>query len=273
VNDLRTDDEQVEQIKRWVKENGASVATGILIGLTVLFGGKAWTEYKARQTEQASNIYTQLTAALASGNQDAAIAAESAITGDHASSPYAVLAQLQMARQKLDAGEADAARAHLQWALDHAKMPQLAHIARLRLARLALGEGDLDQVQALISVTEQGSFAGAYEEILADLYAKQGDKTAAIAAYDKALSSIPPRSPSRGLVTIKRDELQQDLPAGPEGFESWSWFSCHCLRRRAVCSAARTIPIRPLNLYHWIPVSSLTVSGIPALARVQMVAI
>lgn len=216
MNDLRTDDEQVEQIKKWIKENGASVATGILIGLTVLFGGKAWTEYKARQTEQASNIYTQLTAALASDNQDAAVAAESAITGNHASSPYAVLAQLQMARQKLDVGETGAARAHLEWALDHAKMPQLAHIARLRLARLALAEGDLDKVQALISAPEQGAFAGAYEEILGDLHAKQGDKAAAIAAYDKALSSIPAGSPSRGMVTLKRDDLQQGMPAGPE---------------------------------------------------------
>lgn len=216
MNDLRTDDEQVEQIKKWVKENGASVATGILIGLTVLFGGKAWTEYKARQTEQASNTYTQLTAALVSDNEDAAIAAENNITGNYASSPYAVLAQLQMARHKLDAGEPEAARAHLQWALDHASMPQLAHIARLRLARLMLAEGDLEQVQVLINVPEQGAFAGAYVDIRGDLYAKQGDKTAAIAAYDEALTAIPPNSPSRALVTIKRDDLRQGTPAGPE---------------------------------------------------------
>lgn len=213
MNDLKTDDEQVEQIKKWIKENGASVATGILIGLAVLFGGKAWTEYKVRQTEQASNLYTQLTAALAAGDQEVAVAAESNITGNHASSPYAVLAQLQMARQKLDAGEPDAARAHLQWALDHAKMPQLAHIARLRLARLSFAEDDLDQVQALVNVPEQGAFAGAYEEILGDLYAKRGDTTAAVAAYDKALASIPPDSPSRALVTLKRDDLQQGVLA------------------------------------------------------------
>lgn len=216
MNDFKTDDEQAEQIKKWVKENGASVATGILIGLTVLFGGKAWTEYKARQAEQASNVYQQLAAALASGNQEVAVAAESNLTGNHASSPYAILAQLQMARQKQDAGETDVARAHLQWALDHASMPQLAHIARLRLARLLLAEGELEQVQALIDVPDQGAFAGAYDEIAGDLYARRGDRTAAIAAYDKALSGMPPNSPGRGMVTIKRDDLQQTTAAESE---------------------------------------------------------
>jgi predicted negative regulator of RcsB-dependent stress response len=212
----KTEDEQVEQIKKWLKENGASLATGILIGLAVLFGGKAWTEYKWRQSEQASNIYTQLTAALATGNKEAAVAAESAITGDFSSSPYAVLGQLAMARHKLDSAEPDAARAHLQWALEHASMPELAHIARLRLARLLLAQGKLDEVKPLLSVTEEGAFAAAYDEIRGDLYLQDGDSAAAVAAYEKALAGLPADAPIRGLIETKRDNVPHETPDASE---------------------------------------------------------
>jgi predicted negative regulator of RcsB-dependent stress response len=206
----KTEDEQVEQIKKWLKENGASLATGVLLGLAVLFGGKAWIEYKGRQSEQASNIYTQLTVSLAAENKEAAVAAESAITGDFSSSPYAVLGQLAMARHKLDSGEPDAARAHLQWALDHASMPQLAHIARLRLARLLLAQGKSEEARALLNVTEEGTFAAAYDEIRGDLYLQDGDGAAAVAAYEKALAGLSPDAPTRSLIEIKRDNVTQE---------------------------------------------------------------
>lgn len=212
----KTEDEQVEQIKKWLKENGASLATGILIGLAVLFGGKAWTEYKWRQSEQASNIYTQLTAALATDNKEAAVAAESAITGDYSSSPYAVLGQLAMARHKLDSAEPDAARAHLQWALEHAAMPQLAHVARLRLARLLLAQGRLDEVRPLLSVTEEGAFAAAYDEIRGDLYLQDGDSAAAVVAYEKALAGLPADAPTRSLIETKRDNVPHETQDGSE---------------------------------------------------------
>lgn len=212
----KTEDEQVEQIKKWLKENGASLATGVLLGLAVLFGGKAWFEYKGRQSEQASNIYTQLSGALATDDKEAAVAAESVITGDFSSSPYAVLGQLAMARHKLDSGESDAARAHLQWALEHASMPQLAHIARLRLARLLLAQGKIDEVRALLSATEEGTFAAAYDEIRGDLYLQDGDGAAAVAAYEKALTGLPADAPTRSLIEIKRDNVPQETPDSPE---------------------------------------------------------
>jgi predicted negative regulator of RcsB-dependent stress response len=55
-----TDDEQFEQIKKWWGENGSSVISGVVLGLAVLFGGKAWFAYEERQAESASDIYTGL---------------------------------------------------------------------------------------------------------------------------------------------------------------------------------------------------------------------
>jgi len=38
VDEFSTEDEQVEAIKKWWKENGTSLIVGVVLGLSVLFG-------------------------------------------------------------------------------------------------------------------------------------------------------------------------------------------------------------------------------------------
>ena len=59
-----TDEERLEVIKKWWRENGSSIITGVVLGLAVLFGSKAWFAYQDRKAETASNIYTTLIVAL-----------------------------------------------------------------------------------------------------------------------------------------------------------------------------------------------------------------
>jgi predicted negative regulator of RcsB-dependent stress response len=49
--------EQVEALKKWWKENGSSLITGLLLGAAILLGGKAWFSYRETQALSASNIY------------------------------------------------------------------------------------------------------------------------------------------------------------------------------------------------------------------------
>jgi predicted negative regulator of RcsB-dependent stress response len=50
VTPYETDDEKVEAIKKWWKDNGISVATGVVIGLAVVFGWRAWGNLSTRRT-------------------------------------------------------------------------------------------------------------------------------------------------------------------------------------------------------------------------------
>ena len=63
-----TDDEKLAELKKWWGENGGSIITGVVLGLAVLFGGKAWFAYQERNAETASNIYTTLMTAMEGGN-------------------------------------------------------------------------------------------------------------------------------------------------------------------------------------------------------------
>ena len=42
MSDHLTDEEQVEKVKAWLKENGTSIVAGVVIGLGGIFGWQFW---------------------------------------------------------------------------------------------------------------------------------------------------------------------------------------------------------------------------------------
>ena len=67
-----TEEQQVEVIKNWWKENGTSVIAGTVIGLVGLFGWRYYNEMQQNNQEAASQAYNEMTAQLAKGD-DAAL--------------------------------------------------------------------------------------------------------------------------------------------------------------------------------------------------------
>jgi hypothetical protein len=88
MDTLTTEEQQIAAIKQWCKENGSSIVTGVVLGLAVLFGGKAWFAYQERNAQSASNIFAVMLGALQNG--DALNAGEKAgmLLADYGSTPY-----------------------------------------------------------------------------------------------------------------------------------------------------------------------------------------
>ncbi|MBI5041083.1 MAG: tetratricopeptide repeat protein [Gammaproteobacteria bacterium] len=209
----KTDEEQAEALKRWLRDNGISLVTGIMLGLAVLFGVKSWSEYGVRSHEAASNLYLQFQAASGKG-LDAAIKEYDVLIKDFSGSEYAVLASLHMAKLQVDKGDAKAARAHLQWALDHAQGEGLKHTARLRLARMLLADGEVDAADKLIAGISDPSFTALYEELHGDIAEARGKFAEAHAAYERALAAMPETLPGRALIEAKRDDALRGAASG-----------------------------------------------------------
>lgn len=209
----KTDEEQAEALKRWLRENGISLVTGIMLGLAVLFGIKSWTEYGARKSEAASNLYVQFANATVQNMEDA-VKHYDALIKDFSGSEYAVLASLWMAKLQVDKNDAAAARAHLQWALDHAHTPGLQHSARLRLARVLLADGDPDAADKLIAGMNEPSHIALYEELRGDIARTRGNLEEAHAAYERALAAMPESLPGRALIEAKRDDTVRSTSPG-----------------------------------------------------------
>jgi predicted negative regulator of RcsB-dependent stress response len=199
-----TDEQRLENIKAWWKENASSIITGLLLGLALLFGAKSWFAYQDRKAEEASNIYVTMTTALARGDESLVNDRAGVLIGEYTSTPYAVLAALSLAKLKLDQSELEAAHAQLQWALDKTGSEALRPLVRLRLARVMVAEGKLDEAEALLAKSPpEPAYAPLYNELQGDIHATRGAIDEARADYKIALAALPPESPEHRLLQLK----------------------------------------------------------------------
>lgn len=205
--EFKTDEEKSEDIKKWLRDNGSSLVTGLLFGLAVLFGGKAWFEYQDRQAEQASILYAQLSAAALQGEEQAASSQHERLLKDHAGSTYAVLAALQMAKLHADKGNLVAAQGQLDWAVEHASIEPLKTIAQLRLVRVLSAQQEYQQAESTLNAIKVSEpFEALYAELQGDLAMAQGEFAAAHQAYEEALAKLPETTPARTYLEAKRDD-------------------------------------------------------------------
>jgi predicted negative regulator of RcsB-dependent stress response len=204
MDTLTTEEQQIAAIKQWWKENGSSIVTGVVLGLAVLFGGKAWFAYQERNAQSASNIFAVMMAALQNG--DALNAGEKAgmLLADYSNTPYAALGALALARVRLEEGQLDAARGQLQWVLDNSDSEIFRDIASLRLARVLIASGELDAAAAIAGkAPSDGAFEGLFAEVRGDIQRARGDLVAASDAYQQALAAMPGESQQRELLQLK----------------------------------------------------------------------
>lgn len=198
-----SEEEQVEALKKWWKENGKSVAAGIIIGLGGVFGWQYWSQYQQEIAEQASLQFEQLTQSVAANSPVAIGQAENLIASNQ-SSAYALFAALNLAKVKYQQGDITGAKAQLQWVMANADDPSLQQIARLRQARIILNEGQVDEAAALIAQAPVDNYRGDIAELRGDIALSRGDKAAAKTAYSEALEY---KVSNNALVQMKLDDL------------------------------------------------------------------
>ncbi len=201
-----TDDERVEDLKKWWKDNGASILIGIALGVLAIFGWQYWRSHRDAQAEQASQAYEAFLAVAEKPNADLARQQGQAVLTDFPKSPYAALAALRLAKLAMDGGDAATAMQRLEWVIANAKLDEIKDIARLRLARVQLAAGQLAEVGKLLDSVATGSLNAEREELRGDVYLAGNDPAKARTAYAAALAA----GGSQGLLQLKIDNL-----AGP----------------------------------------------------------
>ena len=201
-----TDDEKLAEVKKWWGENGGSIITGVVLGLAVLFGTKAWLAYQDRKAETASNIYTTLMVALERGESQVVTAKAGVLVSDYTGTPYATLATLALARMSIEADELAVARSHLEWVIDNTHSDISRDTARLRLARVMVAMDDLDGAIVVLDQAAPGtSFDPLYTEVRGDIDVARGDLAAANKTYQTALDMTDNNAPGRHLLQLKYD--------------------------------------------------------------------
>jgi len=179
----RTEQEQIEAIQAWWAENGKAVIAGIILGLAAIFGWRGYQSYQQSMLEAASDLYTNMIIEMRDKKNDKARDYGNQLLNEYPRTTYATYASLTLAALDVTESKPEEAINHLRTVLDQSGDDSLKHLARLRLARILLGQDKTDEALSLLDVGEEGAFAPSYAELRGDIYARQGKSAEARAAY------------------------------------------------------------------------------------------
>jgi predicted negative regulator of RcsB-dependent stress response len=212
-----SEEEQLEVLKRWWKEYGMVVVGAVVAAIVIYFAWTAWQDKQRVKSETASAQYESLTKLL-NAQPGKALSEADRATAEHiagelkdknGSSLYAQSATFFLAKLAVDAGNLDKAVKELQWIL--AAKPDLAtaQLAHVRLARVLVAKESYADALAQLNDVPSKAFASEYSEVRGDILKAQGNRAAALTAYEKAIADADPSQQEHSMVLqMKADELK-----------------------------------------------------------------
>ena len=209
MDDYLSDKEQVERLRAWWRENGWFLIGGVAIGLLAIYGYRQYFAYQDRQGESAGALYESVKQAIDGDDTAAAETLFSQLKADFPDNVYTHQAAMLVARSEVVTAP-DQAAANLRSTMEQSDDPELAMIARLRLARLLAYREQYDEALKLLEVESPGQFAGRISEIQGDIHAARGDTAAARTAYLAAMVASGAELLDRSFLQMKLE----DLPGG-----------------------------------------------------------
>jgi predicted negative regulator of RcsB-dependent stress response len=211
MEEFESEDQQIAAIKKWWKENGASLLLGLGIGVGALLGWREYLAYQTNHSAEASDLYQAVQMQVSSNRlDDAHISKADLIRNDFSDTPYAALVSMSQAKYEYEHGEIESALMHLRWASDNSTETDVQHVAKLRLARILIAQKKYDEAEAILLGSHPAGFTAGYEELKGDLYLAKGEIAQARVAYDKAINAAGGEA-SRWLRLKRQDLGSSDL--------------------------------------------------------------
>lgn len=199
--------EKIDELKAWWKQNGSTVLLAIAVFATVLAGMQGWRYYQKSQQQQAAQVFEAVQNGVRGKDVKRVRDAAGQLIEKYPGTPYATRAALLVAGVNHELGDAKSAKAQLQWVIEHAKEDGARDMARLRLAGMLLDDKSYAEAMKLLEAQHQKSFDGLFADLKGDVLAAQGKMADARTAYQTALEMIDEKSTYRQIVQMKLDGL------------------------------------------------------------------
>jgi len=199
--------EQIDDLKAWWAQYGKYVSAAITTVAVIIIGVQGWRWYQSNQAEKASVLYQAVSTAARTNDLAKAKDPAAQLVSQFGSTAYAPRGALLYAKLLYDAGDKAAAKAQLQWVIDHANEDELKAVARFRLAQALLDEKAYDEALRTIDAKTDDAFAAVYSDLRGDILAAAGKNADARTAYQTAFSKLDAKSAYRAFVQAKLDSL------------------------------------------------------------------
>lgn len=211
MDEYLSDKEQAERLRQWWRENGWFLLGGVALGLLGLYGYNQYFAYQDRQSEAARALYTSVKEATDDSDTAVVATALAQLRSEYPDHVYTHQAALLVASAEVVTAP-DGAAEKLRFTMEQSSDPELAMVARLRLARVLAYREQYQEALALLNVPMPGQFAGRIAEIRGDIHAALGETDAARTAYLEAMVTPGAELFDRSFVQMKLADLPGAVP-------------------------------------------------------------
>ena len=187
IEGYETEEQQVDAIKGWWKENGNTLIIAAVIGFAGLWGWRYYNSSLVTAQEDASQGYSDLVVKFEAQGVDAVRDDMKQFVKENESNSYGVLASLLLAKEAVkqkDLTLASSLLAELQSTNGYAP---LNPVINLRLAHVQLQLGEFDEALKTAELVKEKAFAVKMNQLKGLVYLQQGDNVKAYNAFKLAV--------------------------------------------------------------------------------------
>jgi predicted negative regulator of RcsB-dependent stress response len=208
MTDYMTEEEQVEQLKNWVKQYGPTILAGVILAFILLSGWRYWENYENKVLTNASSVYDEMLTLRAQSNANGTLVQAKKLMSHYPKTPYAQMAAFMLARDAITNKNYPEANKQLNWVIDHSKSASLREIAKTRLARIFISQNKAQDALDVLNNVDDAHFNGLIDELKGDAYLLLNNNAKAKDSYQLALQELPKEEMSqRPLLQMKLDNL------------------------------------------------------------------
>ena len=182
------EEQEINQLKDWWKENGKTIIVAFILGVGCMFGWRYWQEHQAEQIAQASAQYDALIYSAQQDEQAKKSNIEQFVQAN-SKTAYAVFALLDEAKKATEKQDFAAAEVNLNQALTQSQDEVLTSIVALRLSAVQFQLAQLDNALTTLNQVKGESFNARKALLTGDIQVAKGDKIAAKNSFDQAQQS------------------------------------------------------------------------------------
>ena len=210
MTDMRTEEEQIEAIKKWWQENGKQTVVALVVVLGGWFGYQGYQGQQKEMGEAASVVYQEVLTLQNSETEEEkgrrAVLLDQ-LQKEYGSTVYAQFAGLFKAKDAVDAGDLAAAATELEAVKNNTSDDALRHLATVRLARVLVAQEKLDEALSILATDNSSAFSAEYFETKGDALLAKGDEAGARDAYSQAVVEAQRIGANNPVLKMKLDDL------------------------------------------------------------------
>ena len=210
--EYQTEDEQIDAIKRWWKENGNSIILGLVLGIGGIGGFKYWQADVNEQAKIASTHFEEIVT-LSAKDKKEFVEKVMEVEKLHSGKSYADLSAFVAAKKLVDEKSYKEAKQQLEWIIENSSYESFVHLAKIRLVKVLLQLNENTEALTLLNNSKSDGFESTYAELKGDVYSALRIYTKAKVEYQIAINKINQGDRRAAAIEMKSNNLPAtDMP-------------------------------------------------------------